>query len=270
MGAQEKRKPRIIVFDLETIWDADEWLREDRAFAMGNWPGRTMKADINSIISFGYQELGKKAKCVSVWDFKHYTSDLVNDDYELCRFISDLFNDGVDAIITHNGRRFDFKFLQTRLKKHGLPPLPKHLKSKFHIDTCAVVKKEYSLFSNRLKDLTQFLGVSAKISTGGRKLWTRIYRGDKEAQREMAEYCTQDVQATGECALAMQDIIPNWPNFNIYNGTLNCCSNPNCGSTNIQKHGTRPTKTKLQQRYMCMDCGTTHSIPQGKIARSET
>lgn len=256
------KKPKIVTFDLETIWNIDEWAREDRAFAMSNWPGRTMKADINSIICFGYQVHGEKPKCISVWDFKHYTPDLLNDDYELCAMAYEILKDA-DAIVTHNGKRFDWKFLKTRMKYHGLPRLDDII----HIDTCAVARKEYSLFSNRLKDLSQFLGVEAKISTGGRQLWTRIYRGDKKAQKEMAVYCIQDVNVTTQCALAMKPEIKNWPNLNLYMGTLNNCPVPSCGSHKWQKHGRIATKTQLKQRFRCMDCGSTWSKPEGKVAR---
>lgn len=254
---------KIVVFDLETIWDADEWLREDRAFSIGNWPGRTMKADINSIITFGYQILGEEPKSVSVWDFVDYDYTKLNDDFMVCAFAESILSDA-DAIITHNGKRFDFKFLQTRLKKHKLPLLDPKTP---HIDTCAEAKKAYSLYSNRLKDLTQFLGVSAKISTGGRNLWTRIYRGDKEAEKEMAIYCEQDVKATGECALAMQAEIKSWPNYNVIFGTKENCPNAVCGSLNTQKHGVRRTKTKEKQRYRCLDCGTAFEKPKKKVAR---
>jgi len=37
-----------------------------------------------------------------------------------------------DAVVTHNGKRFDWKFLQTRLIKHKLKPMSKTP----HIDTC--------------------------------------------------------------------------------------------------------------------------------------
>lgn len=257
------KKVKIVTFDLETIWDAKQWMREDRAFGMSNWEGRSMKANINSIITFGYQINDEEPQTISVWDFDGYHHSQVNDDYLLCQMAYDILHDA-DAVITHNGKRFDWKFLKTRLKIHRLNKLPKIA----HIDTCQEAKKHYSFFSNRLKDLADELGVSAKISTGGKSLWTRVYQGDVDAEVEMAEYCKGDVRATYECAIDMQDEITNWPNYNIYNDTLLNCPNINCGSLNIQKHGVRQTKTALKQRFRCQDCGTIHERPQGKIARS--
>jgi DNA polymerase elongation subunit (family B) len=185
-------KPRIVTFDLETIWNIDEIAREDVFFGMSNWPGRTMKASIGSIICFGYKVYGeKRAKCASVWDDKEFFQENLNDDYLVCAHAYEVLKDA-DAIITHNGKRYDWKYLQTRLKINGLPTLDKIP----HIDTCAVAKANFSMYSNRLKDLSARFTPEHKISTGGKNLWTRVYRGDKAAMKEMAEYCKQDVIAT--------------------------------------------------------------------------
>jgi DNA polymerase elongation subunit (family B) len=243
-------KPRIITWDLETIWDVNEWTQEERAFGMSNWEGRTLKADINSILCFGYQVHGQSAKSIAVWDFPKAFKKNLNDDYHVCKYAYELLKDA-DAIVTHNGKRFDWKFLQTRLKIHGLPELPKIL----HIDTCAVARSQYSLFSNRLKDLAKFLKVPDKISTSGKQLWTRIYRGDKTAHKEMTKYNIQDVKTTTECAISMRNVIKNWPTYT--NGNHQSC--PNCGSGKVQKRGFRVTKTKKYNRYQCMDCGSWSS-----------
>lgn len=239
------KKPKIVTFDLETIWDINEWAREDRAFSMSNWPGRTIKANINSILCFGYQILGEKPKNVSVWTTKRKN---LNDDYAVCKFAYDLLKDA-DAVITHNGKSFDFPFLQTRLKKHRLPALPKMV----HIDTKEVASREYNLFSNRLKDLAEFLGVGSKISTSGKNLWTRIYQGDKKAEKEMSRYNLRDVKVTTLCALSMRGVIKNWPNANLYTDKDVCRA---CGSKNITKQGTKLTSSSIRQQYKCQECGT--------------
>jgi DNA polymerase elongation subunit (family B) len=250
------KKPKIVTFDLETIWDINEWAQEERAFGMSNWEGRTMKADINSILCFGYQVHGESAKVISVWDCKGRFKKNLNDDFYVCMVAYSILKDA-DAVVTHNGKRFDWKFLQTRLKKHGIPTLPKII----HIDTCAVAKNAYSLFSNRLKDLATFLKVAPKISTQGKQLWTRIYRGDKSAHKEMSAYCKQDVETTTACALEMQDVITNWPNINLYNESMDNC--PTCGGKHIQKNGFIITKSKRLQRYRCIDCGSSMSKSTG-------
>ncbi len=200
-----KTEPKIVVFDLETMWIPEQWMRQDRAFAMGNWPGRTMKADINSIICFGYKIVGGESGVISSWD----TSSDVHDDSGVASFAYDLLHDA-DAVVTHNGKRFDWKFLQTRLLVNGLPLLPKIA----HIDTCALARKNFSLFSNRLKDLAALLTPERKIQTGG-DLWTRVYQGDKKAMKDMAEYCEQDVIATEAVFQKVKHLAENLPNKNL-------------------------------------------------------
>ena len=248
-------KPRIVTFDLETIWDIDKIADEEVFFGLSNWPGRTMKASIGSIICFGYKVMGEKnAHVVSVWDDKDFFQENLNDDFLVCAAAYEILSDA-DAVITHNGKRFDWKYLQTRLKINGLPTLDK-IK---HIDTCAVAKANLSMYSNRLKDLSNSFTPEAKISTSGKKLWSRVYRGDKSAMKEMAEYCKQDVVATEALAEAFRPMIKNWPNNNLYHGTTHNC--PSCNSTKLQKNGVVPTLSGPKQRYRCMDCGSSMSSP---------
>lgn len=253
-------KLKIVTFDLETIWNMTEWAREDRAFAMSAWYGRTMKADINSILCFGYQIHGQKAKNVSVWDFPVRYKKSLNDDYEVCKFAYEILKDA-DAIVTHNGKGFDLPFLKTRLKKNGLPALPPNI---VHLDTKEIAARNYFLFSNKLSDVAEFLGVGAKISTAGKKLWSRIYKGDKSAEREMDRYNIQDVTVTTACALAMREVTTNWPNQNIGSTTQVCRA---CGSKHLHKRGFHYTSSTKRQRYECVDCGTwMTSTLKGKLS----
>lgn len=240
------KKRKLVVFDLETIWNIDQIAREDRMFNIANYYGRTMKADINSIICFGYKIIDGESGVVSSWDFPN---NELNDDAAVCAFAYDLLHDA-DGIITHNGKKFDFKFLQTRLELNGMPTLPKIP----HSDTCQLARKNLSLFSNRLKDLAEHLTPERKIDTGGRKLWTRVYKGDKAAMKEMAEYCEQDVITTAAVWDRLKKYDTTIPNMNLYTEGDGC---PICGSTKIEGHGTRATKTKLKQRYRCRSCGPT-------------
>jgi len=243
------KKPKIIVFDLETIWDIDKITNEEVYFSLSNWEGRTMKASINSILCFGYKELGsKKAECNSVWDYKKRFAKNMNDDYDVCKAAYDVLKDA-DAIITHNGKRFDWKFLQTRLKINKLPHLDKIL----HIDTCHIARSNLSMYSNRLKDLAAEFTPERKINTGGKKLWTRIYRGDKSAMFDMVKYCKQDVVTTEALFESLRPFVTNLPNFNLFNNNPESCTG--CGGSKLQRNGKLVTKTKIHQRLRCTDCG---------------
>lgn len=245
-------KPKIISFDLETLADLPKVMKY--LPGMSAYPGLTMKATHNTIICCGYKVLGEKTvKCINAWDYPKRWKKDVNDDYEVVKAIYDVLKDA-DGLITHNGRRFDLKFLNSRLAFHGLNPLPKIP----HIDTCVVAKSKLFLFNNRLNTVAEFLGCELKMENGGWNLWERVLRRDKKAQATMTKYCKQDVEVLEQVFLKLRPMITGIPNYNIFNGADETVC-PNCGSHHIQKHGTRVSTVRLVQRYICMDCGTSHS-----------
>lgn len=245
------KKPKIVVFDLETLMDLPEIAK--KYAGISQWPGKSMGADLNSIISFGYKIIGEgPAQCINIWDFDPNWAQNVNDDTALLHFISDTIGDDTDALVTHNGKRYDIKMLNARLAKRGLHPI----QDIPHIDTCAVAKRAFKLSSNRLNDLAEFLGVEGKMQTGGWGLWVDVLNGSEEAANKMSDYCKQDVEATHSIMQKLLPHIKNMPNANMFmEDKAQVC--PTCGSTNIQKHGIRRTKTTTYQRYRCNECGST-------------
>lgn len=242
-------EPKIILFDLEVLAD----MREVRKvfFGIGNYPGLTLKATINSIICAGYKVYGEsKIHCISAWDFKRSWARDVNDDRAVVSAIYDVLK-SADAVVTHNGKRFDWKFLQTRLLKHGLPPLGK-IK---HIDTCAIAKRHLMSFNNKLSTLAEQFTSESKMESGGAELWCAVAERDVKAQKKMAEYCKQDVRALEAVFKKLKPLIADIPNYNLFTpGHRNLC--PNCGSTRLDSNGTRVTATRTYKRYICRDCKT--------------
>lgn len=244
-------EPKIVLFDLETLPNLKEVMKVFPQLSA--YPGLTLKAQINSIIVFGYKIYGdKKAQAISAWDFPSWKKD-VNDDYELCKQSYEILKDA-DAIITHNGKRFDWKFLKTRLLYHELPALPEIR----HIDTCAENKRNLFTFNNRLNTIAQMFTKEEKMENGGWSLWCDVMERDPKAQKLMTEYCKQDVMVLEEVFKKLRPFIKNLPNYNIYQpGKTRLC--PSCGSTRLKKHGMRTTKVSSYQRYICWDCGSTCS-----------
>lgn len=220
---------------------------------IGEYPGLTLKASINSIICFGYKIYGEKqSKCINAWDFPNWKKD-VNDDSRLVEEIHGILKNA-DAIVTHNGARFDLKFLQTRLLKHNLDPLPKII----HIDTCQESKKNLLMFNNRLNTLAKFMTSEEKLENGGWQLWVDVMQRNKKAMELMERYCKQDVDTLAAVFKRLLPLITKMPNYNLFRDhDRDAC--PNCGSTRQEKNGFRTTKTALYQRYRCMDCGTSSS-----------
>lgn len=255
------KKPKIVFWDIETIPNLESVLE--------NWCGMRefmgLKADMSTMICFGYKIQGeKKAKCINAWDFPEWDED-VNNDYNLVQAAYEVLKDA-DAVVTHNGKNFDYKFLNTRLLYHGFPPLPKIP----HIDTCWTGRKQLYLQSNRLNNLAKFTKSELKMGHSGWQLWVDVHHRKKKAMRVMTKYCKQDVEVLEQVFNNLKPYIKNLPNMNLYNGTKQAC--PTCGGYNLHKHGTRTTKTQIKQRFLCQDCGCTSEVTKDnnkQILRSD-
>ncbi len=254
--------PRIILFDLETVPNLFEALKVWPQ--LSNYPGITLRASITSIICAGWKVLGsKEVQCINAWDFPEWQNNIVvdfqdvkascpfpdvNNDYALCKAISDVIVKA-DCIVSHNGRRFDWKFLQTRLIYHDLPPLP----TIHHVDTCAEAKKHLFIFNNRLQTIARYLTKMEKRDHEGWDLWVKVWLRHAESQIEMTEYCKQDVLVLEAVFNELRPVIKTLPNYNLFNPMRkNAC--PGCGSTRLQSRGKYISKTRRYKRYRCKDC----------------
>lgn len=257
----DKTEPKIVLIDIETLPDLQAVMKVIPGLSA--YPGLTLKASINSVICFGYKIFGdQKAHCINAWDFPNWDKD-VNDDYEICKRAQEII-DTADAVVTHNGKSFDWKFLQTRLMKHGLPPLPKIL----HIDTKSECKKHLYLFNNRLQTAAQFLTSEEKLENGGWDLWVKVLNRHKPSMKLMTEYCKQDVITLEAVFKKLRPLISNIPNYNLFS-PIDADLCPQCGSTRIKKDGIRVTKTAIKQRMRCRDCGSlSHKTKESKPPES--
>jgi hypothetical protein len=238
--------PKIILFDLEIIPDLKEALKVWPGLSY--YPGLTLKATITSIICAGWKVFGqKKTHCVNAWDFKEWKKD-VNNDYQVVKAISDVL-EGADAVVTHNGIRFDMKFLQTRLMKHKLPPLPKI----HHIDTCKLAKANLYALNNKLNTVGELLVGERKLDHEGWDLWVKVHNRDPKAMAKMEKYCKQDVDLLEKVFKPLRPFAKNIPNY-MLSSTGNKPVCPTCGSTRLRNKGYVYNKTTTFNRYRCKDC----------------
>lgn len=248
-------EPRVVFFDIETIPDLEQAMKV--WCGLSNYYGQTMKATITSIICVGYKYLNeKKVHCINAWDYPDRWEKDINDDYEVCKAIHEVLSKA-DAVVTHNGRRFDWKHIQTRFMIHGLPPLPNII----HVDTCLVARKNLLSFNNKLGYLGEWLVNDAKLENGGWELWVKVSKRIKSAQKLMTKYCKQDVALLEKVFLKLRPFVKNLPNRNlsrsvkqIVNGEFVC---PTCSSTDLKRNGWAYTKTSKYQRILCNSCGST-------------
>lgn len=246
-------EPKIILFDIETIPDFKEAMKV--WCGLSNYYGQTMKATITTVICVGWKEVGsKRTHCVNAWDFPEWEKD-INDDKRVCEKIHEILKDA-DAVVTHNGKRFDWKHLQTRFMVHGLPPLPNIP----HIDTCLVARKNLLSFNNKLGYLGEWLVGDNKLENGGWELWVKVSKRVKSAQKLMTKYCKQDVDLLEKVFIKLRPFIKNLPNKNLFrtekqmeHDELLC---PSCGSSDLIRNGWHYTKTGSYQRLMCKSCNS--------------
>lgn len=219
------------------------------------YPGLTLRANITSICCAGWKIYGEEqVHCINAWDFPGWTSD-VNDDRPVVEAIAKVLEDA-DCVVTHNGKRFDWKFLQTRLMIHKLPPLPKIQ----HVDTCSTSKSNLFLLNNRLNTLGDALTSEQKMEHEGWALWTKTHSRDAEAMKTMEAYCKQDVLLLEKVFTRLKPFVKDMPNFNLFRDKDNegC---PNCESLESVKLGLRYERNGIKQRRRCKSCFTPFKTP---------
>ncbi len=182
----------------------------------------------------------------SVWN---YGKDMRND-LEITQTLKELVEEA-DMVVAHNAR-FDTGWLTRSVIKHGLPPV----RMPRIIDTLKIARSSFKMPSNRLGDLAQFLGVTAKEDPGGIQTWIDILQGkgktQKAAQERMLHYCMTDVEVLVEIYEKMK---PHWkghPNLGVYEDNPSC---PSCGSRHVVANGYYRSNTGKYQRYKCTTCG---------------
>ena len=76
-----------------------------------------------------------------------------------------------DAIVTFNGKKFDWKFLQTRLLKHGHKLMTKIV----HIDLYQECRSNLFLYRNNLNTISQVVNGKEKMKHSGWDLWVDVH-----------------------------------------------------------------------------------------------
>jgi hypothetical protein len=113
--------------------------------------------------------------------------DLADDNKLALAIKEDL--EGADAIIGHNSKLFDRKFLNARLIKGGHDPL----KSQWHIDTMWIVRTHLRI-SSKLANVQAFLGLPDEKTEITWDDWMRGQGMDSRAISEIETHCIQDVK----------------------------------------------------------------------------
>ena len=234
--------PRVLFWDLETS------LQLAAIFSLANndWIDPSALVSERYVICACWKWEGEsEIHSVSVLDDpKRYKKD-PHDDRHVIGVLHSVLS-SADCIVAHNGDSFDKRYVDTRILKLGLAPLPPMAS----IDTYKVAKQKFLFNSNKLDYLGHFLGIGKKIKTSPH-LWMRVLQGDKAAVKEMVEYNKQDIVLLEKVFLKLRPYCASHINRELF-GDLGC---PRCGSNDIQSRGVHRAITKTYRRWHCQACG---------------
>jgi DNA polymerase III epsilon subunit-like protein len=244
LPSKEIKRPRVLLWDVETS------LNIVSTFSL--YP---KYINYRNILQDWYVICGSwkflddtEVKSVCITDEKARFENEPTDDSQVVKKLRDVLLDA-DIIVHHNGDKFDIKKLNTRLIYHRLDPLPNKLVT---VDTCKEAKRTFSFSSNRLDYLGKYLGVGQKIVPEP-DLWTKALAGDKDAIIDVLIYNQRDVELLENVYNAMRPYIKH-PNSALFAREDSLCCK-DCFSTKIQFRGEQVSRTQLQKRYQCTNCG---------------
>lgn len=190
--------------------------------------------------------LDGKSITLALPDYPKWKEDKQNDS----KLLKDLWQylDAADIVIAHNGDEFDIKRINGRFLYHGMqPPSPYRT-----IDTLKVAKQRFFFNRNKLEYLANYLGIGAKVKTGGMELWLGCMSGDAQSWNKMRRYNKRDVLLLEAVYKKLRPWMKNHPNLAMYEGHKSC---PRCGSTKIQWRGIQVNQTTQYRRFQCKSCG---------------
>jgi len=246
-----KSKPKILLWDIETS------LNEVRTFDLWNTNIPHIRMQTPWIIfCAAWKWVGQKTiHTVSLLDDMTRFSMNHMDDGHVVEVLYGVLAEA-DAIVAHNGDKFDIKKFNTRAIKHGFDPLPNIVQ----IDTLKMAKQKFSFPYNRLDYLGEFLGVGRKVHTEP-ELWDRCMDGDQKALKAMVKYNKGDITLLEAVYDKLSPWVPTKLNMNHFSEGLVC---PKCGGDHVTRHKRRLTRVGAMIQFQCQGCGHYFSAPENK------
>jgi len=172
-----------------------------------------------------------------------------------------------NEIIAHNGDRFDEKWIRTRCLYHRIKCAPKYQS----LDTLKAVRSHFNFNSNRLDYICRFLGLDAKLDTGGFDLWKKVtLDNDRRALSKMVDYCKNDVVILQRVYDEIFTYIKHKTHHGVLTGQGEKWDCPNCGSQRVGLNKTNVTASGTLKRIMkCHECETYFSISDSSYKKQQ-
>lgn len=105
-----------------------------------------------------------------------------------------------DIVAAHNGLRYDFPFLRTRMARWKMQPL-KQVKM---IDPVQIARNKLKMSSNSLDRITAFLGCNSKSLVDGEQWLRASLDGSVKAMNFIVKHCVEDVKMLEEVVRAVK------------------------------------------------------------------
>lgn len=185
------------------------------------------------------------------------------DDSFVARTMRDVINKA-DAIVAHNGDKFDVKELNGRLAKHRLKPTSQPIQ----IDTLKMAKTHFRYSGgNSLANLCEFFDLDVQKGKITDETWIAAAEGKPWAIELVQEYNEGDLPPLHEIYMIQRPFAPAKLNRNLFTVDDVC---PACGIQHWHKNGTQPlfhrTRITSKQKWKCSGCG--YSIVDKKALKS--
>lgn len=252
------KSAKVLIFDIETT-------------PMLSWHWRRWQQNI-------YQPQVVRESILLSWSAKWLGDDKVMysdtrgsikewDDFECAESLWQLINQA-DAVVAHNGDRFDLKFMNSRWLVNGLPePHPYR-----PIDTLKILKRKFGFSSNRLNDIMEMLELGEKRAHEGFPLWIKCINGDIAAFEEMRKYNIHDVELLEEAYLLLRGWDHLHPNLAMFHEERKesefIC--PVCQSQDTEPTGLyRTTQRGKYATHRCKNCGKVSHEASTARSRSQ-
>jgi hypothetical protein len=250
MGVNMNREPKIL------LWDVENSHNIVATFGLYNTTIRHENVlQPWFMICAAWKWLGQsKINSVSLLDDTGRFKEDYTDDYHVIETLHKVLSEA-DAVIAHNGDRFDLRKFNARAVQHGLDPIPPVVQ----IDTLKIARKHFCFNYNKLDYLGHYLGVGQKVNVNN-QLWLDCLVGKPKAIREMVRYNKGDITLLEDVFRILAPYADAKLNFNHFFGDGHLC--PTCGSDNLQRRGWLLTRASKKQRFHCQSCGSWSSAPE--------
>jgi uncharacterized protein YprB with RNaseH-like and TPR domain len=221
-----------------------------------------LNADWGYVLCVSYKWFDEdQVHTISILDSPNYKKSPTDDSWVIAEFGK--VYEQADAVVAHFGMHFDLKFLNSRRLLYGMSPLPKAA----FIDTWWHAKHSLRLKSNRLGAVADFFQLDQEKTPLRGSTWRAAAAGDRKAHAEVITHCEMDVLVLEGVYRKLRPIMWTHPNMNLAAGAAllqpagNC---PKCASDHLQRRGRYVTRTKIQVRMQCTECGGWHLLSPQK------